>query len=245
MKNYILFFVFHLVIAGLSKAQVAIGTSTPHASAQFQVDANNKGVLLPRLSQAQMNAIATPATGLMLYCTDCAPVGYRNYNGTSWVPMVPVPTLNEQTGIVLTATTTAPSTGTRYTDQILWEECGNKVKLKYNLAIAGGQAGSGNYLFQLPNGVQFNTSASRNPIFTGAAWVNGVAQTARYFIPASGTVVYSGNWSQELFVVPYSATTFRVFSNHNGAGGFWIWGSDFFATSAYDIAYTFEFEIWK
>jgi len=245
MKKYILSFVFALGIAGISKAQVAIGTSTPDASAKFQIDATDKGVLLPRLSQAQMNAIATPATGLMLYCTDCAPVGYRNYNGTSWVPMVPVPTLNEQTGIVLTATTTAPSTGTRYTDQILWEECGNKVKLKYNLAIAGGQGGSGNYLFQLPNGVQFNTSASRNPIFTGVAWANGAAQTVRYFIPASGAVVFSQNWSQELFVVPYSATTFRVFSTHNGSGFLSVWGSDFFATSAGDIAYTFEFEIWK
>jgi len=68
----------------------AVGTITPNASAKLQVDATNQGVLLPRLTQTQMNAIATPATGLLLFCTDCTPVGFRFYNGSAWSELMPV-----------------------------------------------------------------------------------------------------------------------------------------------------------
>ncbi len=68
----------------------AVGTITPNASAKLQVDATNQGVLLPRLTQTQMNAIASPAIGLLLFCTDCTPVGFRFYNGTAWSELMPV-----------------------------------------------------------------------------------------------------------------------------------------------------------
>jgi hypothetical protein len=37
-----------------------------------------------------MNAIVSPAAGLLLFCTDCTPVGFRFYNGTVWSEMMPV-----------------------------------------------------------------------------------------------------------------------------------------------------------
>jgi uncharacterized protein (TIGR02145 family) len=41
------------------------------------------------MTQAQRNAISTPAAGLMVYCTDCGVNGEPQfYNGTSWVNMV-------------------------------------------------------------------------------------------------------------------------------------------------------------
>ncbi len=66
--------------------QVGINTngSAPHPSAGLDVDFTNKGVLIPRMTQAQRNAIASPATSLLIYQTDNTP-GFYYYDGTSWV----------------------------------------------------------------------------------------------------------------------------------------------------------------
>jgi hypothetical protein len=40
------------------------------------------------MTEAQRNAITTPATGLMVYCTNCGTGEPQYYNGTSWVNMV-------------------------------------------------------------------------------------------------------------------------------------------------------------
>jgi len=62
---------------------VGIGTSVPNASAQMDVTATNKGILVPRLTHAQMLAIVSPANGLLVYNTDSACFAYRN--ATEWV----------------------------------------------------------------------------------------------------------------------------------------------------------------
>jgi trimeric autotransporter adhesin len=52
------------------KAQnVGIGTNTPHASAKLEINDTAKGILIPRLTIAQRNAIASPAKGLMVFVT--------------------------------------------------------------------------------------------------------------------------------------------------------------------------------
>jgi len=64
-------------------AQVGIGTTTPNASAQLEISSTIGGLLVPRMTQAQRIAVATPATGLLIYQTD-ATAGFWYYNGTSW-----------------------------------------------------------------------------------------------------------------------------------------------------------------
>jgi hypothetical protein len=54
------------------------------ASAAFEVDSTTKGLLLPRMTKTQRDAIGSPAAGLMVYQTDNTP-GLRVYNGTSWM----------------------------------------------------------------------------------------------------------------------------------------------------------------
>lgn len=62
---------------------VGLGSTTkPDPSAQLDVNSTTKGLLPPRMTQAQMNAIASPADGLMVYCTDCNPRGLWNYDGS-------------------------------------------------------------------------------------------------------------------------------------------------------------------
>jgi hypothetical protein len=68
---------------GFTYAQnVGIGTTTPNTSAILEISSTNKGLLAPRMTTAQRNAIASPAKGLLVYDTDLNAL-YHN-NGSAW-----------------------------------------------------------------------------------------------------------------------------------------------------------------
>jgi len=60
----------------------------PDASAMLDISSNSKGLLIPRMLQNERNAIASPATGLMVYQTD-GTAGFYYYNGSSWTSLTP------------------------------------------------------------------------------------------------------------------------------------------------------------
>ena len=66
-------------------AQIGIGTETPAPSAALEITSstNDKGVLIPRLSNTQKNSISNPAEGLLIYQTT-APIGFYYYTGSAW-----------------------------------------------------------------------------------------------------------------------------------------------------------------
>lgn len=66
-----------------AQQNVGIGTTVPDASAALDVVSTDKGILIPRMTQAQRNAIAAPATGLLIYQTDGA-AGFYHWNGAAW-----------------------------------------------------------------------------------------------------------------------------------------------------------------
>lgn len=68
----------------LSNAQVGIGTSSPDPSAVLDISSTNGGLLLPRMDISQRDAIATPATGLLIYLIDGSQQCLQVFNGTSW-----------------------------------------------------------------------------------------------------------------------------------------------------------------
>lgn len=59
-----------LISIQLTNAQVGIGTTTPDDSSILDIDSNNQGLLLPRLTTAQRDAIVNPANGLIIYNID-------------------------------------------------------------------------------------------------------------------------------------------------------------------------------
>ena len=71
---------------GASPDRVGIGTTTPDMSAMLDIQSAEKGLLIPRLSSAQMNGILSPATGLMVFNTDES--NFRYFNGTGWEAIV-------------------------------------------------------------------------------------------------------------------------------------------------------------
>jgi hypothetical protein len=66
---------------------VAINASgaTANSSSILDVQSTTKGMLIPRMSKAQKNAIASPAIGLLVYQAVPDSVGFHYYSGSQWV----------------------------------------------------------------------------------------------------------------------------------------------------------------
>lgn len=58
---------------------------TPHSSSMLEISSTEKGILIPRMTSAERIAIASPATGLLVYDTTLTKFSY--YNGTTWTPI--------------------------------------------------------------------------------------------------------------------------------------------------------------
>jgi hypothetical protein len=67
MKAPSLFLIAHFLFLISYSQSVGIGTNTPNASAQLDISSTTKGLLIPRMTNTQMNAIVSPAPGLMIF----------------------------------------------------------------------------------------------------------------------------------------------------------------------------------
>ena len=70
-----------------NNGDIRIGTQGTNASSIFSINTTTKGFLPPRMTNAQRIAIATPAVGLMVYCTDTIEGLYIN-KSTGWTFIV-------------------------------------------------------------------------------------------------------------------------------------------------------------
>ena len=84
MRNKILLF-FAITISMYSSAQVGIGTSNPDASSVLEIQSTSKGLLIPKLSKTQRDAINSPAVGLLLYQIDNNPGFYYYTASNTWI----------------------------------------------------------------------------------------------------------------------------------------------------------------
>lgn len=70
---------------------INVDGAAPHASALLDIDGSaivgtKRGLLIPRVTTAERTAIATPATGLLVYDTTTNSFWY--FNGTAWISML-------------------------------------------------------------------------------------------------------------------------------------------------------------
>ena len=63
---------------------VMIGTTTAEPSSALTVASTSQGILLPKMTLAQRDAIANPASGLLIFQTDNTP-GFYYHDGTQWL----------------------------------------------------------------------------------------------------------------------------------------------------------------
>ncbi|MDP4867139.1 MAG: hypothetical protein NWR53_10815, partial [Crocinitomicaceae bacterium] len=65
-------------------SSVGMGTNSPDVSSKLDVSSTTQGFLMPRMTLAQRNLIASPATGLLIFQTDNT-AGFYYYDGAAWV----------------------------------------------------------------------------------------------------------------------------------------------------------------
>lgn len=82
MKKLLIFlFLFELTTPAFAQSVGINNTgASPHSSAILDIQSTDKGLLIPRMTQAQRYAITAPATGLMVYQTDQEKGFYYNYS---------------------------------------------------------------------------------------------------------------------------------------------------------------------
>ena len=77
---------FKLDVNGTARVQNKLSVGTPtQATAVMEITSTTQGFLPPRMTTTQKNAIATPATGLMVYDTTLNLISV--YNGTIWISL--------------------------------------------------------------------------------------------------------------------------------------------------------------
>ena len=242
----IVFIILSIGVFANASAQSGIGTTTPDPSAKLDVSSTNKGFLPPRVTLTSTTDIITipnPATALLVYNTGSnvnLSAGYYYWKGTNWERISSNGTILASNAVIVSATGTAPTSGTRTIDQTFAVDNGATKTITLKLSFVGSAVGSGDYLISLPEGITFNTNAGYNPTYTGLAWSPTVASMAPYIIPMQGGIVFAGAWSVSAFVVPYSSTHYRILFAYGASLAFW--SSSFFAFNTY-TAMTGTFDI--
>ena len=86
MKSLIL--LIFITIGTITHSQVAINFdgSLPDNSAMLEIKSSNKGILIPRMTGAEMQAIASPVAGLMVY--NITLQAFYSFNGSAWTMLV-------------------------------------------------------------------------------------------------------------------------------------------------------------
>lgn len=97
MKNKLLLILlaFNSIFV-LAQNNIGIGTNTPAASSVLELSAQDKGFLVPRLTQAQRQAIVSPATGLLVF--DLTSSCFFYFDGASWLSLCNQPGVTGATG---------------------------------------------------------------------------------------------------------------------------------------------------
>ena len=86
MKKLLTLFTFTFLLFNSYSQSVGIGTTTPNVSAQLDISSTSKGLLIPRMTSMQRNAIAAPIKSLLVFDTDIN--SFVFYDGTSWKQLI-------------------------------------------------------------------------------------------------------------------------------------------------------------
>jgi hypothetical protein len=187
LLKHILFFSFFL-ISCCAFSQVGINNETPDASSALDITSTTAGILIPRMTQSQRDAVSSPATGLMVYQTDNTP-GFYYYGGSSWSAVASsalgfsdyiFETNNQSIGYVYTGGQIST-----HTISLNYSKKGY-MKLSFS-AYQGYNSGSGKIDVYDPN----NNLIESIDISYGLVSASGVNETLRYW----GGFMIEPDWS--------------------------------------------------
>lgn len=86
-NNRIIILLFFFFITLIGNAQIGIGTITPNASSVLDISSVTQGMLAPRMTTLQRNAISTPAESLLVFDTTEKSFYFYNVATTAWIKL--------------------------------------------------------------------------------------------------------------------------------------------------------------
>lgn len=127
-----------LFILNLS-AQVGINIdgSQPNNSSMLDVKSTDKGFLPPRMNTSQRDAIGSPATGLIIFNSDCNDI--QLFNGTGWVPIGNIGSVPAPDAIIGNTAPCANAVGVSYSINPVSDATGYNWTVPPGATIVGGQ----------------------------------------------------------------------------------------------------------
>ena len=153
----------------IATVHVGIGTNAPNTSSSLDITGTSTGLLIPRMSKVQRNAIAAPATGLMVYQNAPDSMGFYYYNGTIWLWMA--------TATNITGWLTTGNAGTDTAVNFIGTTTNMPLRFKQNNGWVGQlNSNTGNYFIGRNAGIS-NTSGVSNSAFGGFALASNTSGT--------------------------------------------------------------------
>jgi hypothetical protein len=185
---------FFLVITNGLWGQVGIGTVAPDASSMFDVVSTSKGMLTPRMTTAQKQAITSPANGLVVYDTDLKSFCFYDTSSVSWIKI-----------------------STNADGRLKYKLIRSTDVLSTVLASELAAGGGSKYLLDSGTLYEINGTINLNlPIEINNAYITGQDSGEDKLIRASGDL-FTGTTGGTVKVLTLTATSGNVF-NLNGGG---------------------------
>ena len=204
----------------LSYAQVGINTNTPDSSSALDIESSTGGILIPRLTETQRDAISSPATGLMIYQTDQT-TGFYFYNGIAWTRIEGVAGPQGEQGPqgIQGPAGNDGADGTNGVDGSngssayeIWLTAGNTgTEAEFLTSLVGAQGETGPQGLQGPQGIQGETGATGQ---TGPQGETGIVSVTNS--GGDGSIAYNSSTKVITYTGPSSNETRAHFSAGTG-----------------------------
>jgi len=181
---------------------VSIGSATPPVSALLNLTSTTKGLLQPRMTTVERDAISSPAEGLRIYNTTTKKENF--YNGTIWVEIQ-----NDAVNGTLNKVAKFTPDGTHVGDSVITDNGSN-------IAIANPTFIQGNSTTDSPLGPELLTSSNWTPTGWTGDFLTGFIHTpGNVFVLSNSLAATVGTYYQ----VTYTITARTAGSVHISFGG--------------------------
>ena len=239
MKNFVFHFILLAAAIFFSKTSsgqntfpssgaAGIGTTVPDPSSLLDVSSTSKGILVPRMTKTQRDAIPAPSTGLLIYQTNNTP-GFYYYSGTAWTaisskgPNKNLSNLTAPTAVnvdLLPATTNTINLGS---STLQWKDL-NLYNLKFSDGTTQSTAGANTALSNL-SATAINqtllpgTDNSQDLGSASFSWKDGYFDGSLY-LGGSRFLAYQSGTGIENTAIGAVALNANTIGNGNTAAGF-------------------------